>query len=102
VVAQSGRGAHTEDVASLAIISAIGMPLLMGAGAVAAWMQTRKGDARPAVKPEWRDTSLDDWRQERDAAAEAERLQRASDERAGTATGDEARQERETHQRLGG
>lgn len=76
-------------------------PLRSLSNAVAALL--RGPDAEP---PKWRDTSLDDWRQERDARVEAERQARlANPPKAGdapeTATGGDDTQTRR-HQRIGG
>ena len=56
--------------------------------------------------PKWRDTSLDDWREQRDAEVEAERQARLknppkADDAPETATGGDDTQTRR-HQRIGG
>lgn len=82
-------------------IGAILMPVLMVVGFIAAWKMPKREGRRDQGQT-WRDTSLDDWRKERDAALEAERQQRID---AGPAlhdnTGAEA-SEPVRHQRLGG
>jgi len=85
-----------------AALSAIGMPLAMVFGAIAAWRLMKKEDKNEQDQPVWRDTSLDDWRRERDASAEAERAARASDPNALLEGATEERQEARRHQRIGG
>lgn len=84
------------------IVSALGLPLLMGVGGVAAWRMSKKQDSTSTIdKPQWRDTSLDDWRKERDAEAETVRIARANaDTHAGAAAEEKAETVR--HQRIGG
>lgn len=92
---------------SIELISAIAFPLLLLFGTVFAWRASKKqhGVATDDDKPEgWRDTSLDDWRKQRDLAIEAEREARA---RAGpkpanhaSTCGDDG--ETKKHQRIGG
>jgi hypothetical protein len=90
----------------MGLFAAIGLPVLLFVGGIAAWRMSRKeGSFEPPEQPLWRDDSLDDWRKERDEQAEQERLQRLQ---AGTGerlrTGKEEQQEsqRQTHTRLGG
>jgi hypothetical protein len=74
-------------------------------GVVAAWRMSKK-DNDPESKPaEWRDTSLDDWRRERDEQAIAERQTRSTKTKTGAhettgSGGDEGETKR--HQRIGG
>lgn len=77
----------------------------MAIGGIVAWRQTRReNDPVAAASDTWRDTSLDDWREERDAAIELERQERLANpvvnER--TATGKDETAEKKRHQRLGG
>lgn len=82
------------------ILFAIAMPIAMVAGGIAAWRASKKSSAAPEV-PLWKDDSLDDWRKERDAQAEVERLQRPNETH--LSTGSEEQQETKKHrQRLGG
>jgi hypothetical protein len=82
------------------ILFALGMPIAMVVGGIAAWRATKKDNAPPEA-PIWRDDSLDDWRKERDAQAELERTQRPREET--LKTGSEEQQEtKQRHQRLGG
>lgn len=61
----------------LAMISRIGLPLLMAVGGILAWRKTMSGIREEEEhKPQWRDESLDDWRKERDAQIEEERVAR--------------------------
>jgi hypothetical protein len=87
----------------LAALLSIGMPIAMAFGAIAAWRMSKK-DNDPESKPaEWRDTSMDDWRRERDEQAIAERKTRSTKGKTATheATGgDEGETKR--HQRIGG
>ena len=85
----------------ISALLSLGLPLVMAIGAIAAWRMTRKEAKRDEEPALWRDDSLDDWRRERDAAAEAERIARSH--AAANRTG-QAREETETkkHQRIGG
>ncbi|MGK2966513.1 MAG: hypothetical protein ACSLFM_13050 [Tepidiformaceae bacterium] len=87
-----------------ATLIGLGLPLLMAFGAVAAWMMTKDREKRDAEAPaKWRDDSLDDWRQERDAAYLSEREQRAATPKAGLKAGaEEEVEETQKHQRIGG
>ncbi len=85
-----------------AALSAIGMPLAMVFGAIAAWRIMKKEHKAEQEQPLWRDTSLDDWRRERDANAEAERAARASDPKGLLEGSTEEREETRRHQRIGG
>ena len=60
-----------------ALFMRIGLPMIMAIGGILAWRKTMKG-ADDDDKPGWRDTSLDDWRNERESEVEAERLARLS------------------------
>lgn len=88
---------------SLIPLLGLAMPVAMAIGAIAAWRMTRGEARRDEEAPAWRDDSLDDWRRERDAAAEAERAARAALPRDALTTG-QASDEGETrkHQRIGG
>ncbi len=93
-------------MSGFALISAIVLPMILLVGGIAAWRVTRSEQARsdPATfQPAWRDESMDDWRKERDAAAEAERQQRTQGVAGEFSTGraeEQAVEKRE--QRLGG
>ena len=83
------------------------MPLAMAIGGVVAWRQARRGNEPVGAGSRngpWRDSSLDDWRQERDEALDLERQERlanaVSQER--TATGKDETSEKKRHQRMGG
>ncbi len=54
------------------LITTIALPLVMAIGGLLAWRKTMKHVA-DEEKPGWRDTSLDDWRNQRDAEIEAGR-----------------------------
>ncbi len=84
------------------LISVIGFPLLMAVGGFAAWRMNRHVDEREAEKPQWRDTSLDDWRKQRDAETEVERTTRVQQGPALQAGGGEEQPETKRHQRIGG
>ena len=91
---------HTLSV-NLQILAAIGMPLLMAFGGIAAWRLSKNEGANPET-PAWRDDSLDDWRKERDAVAEERRASRPAELRE-MRTGQEEQQETtKKHQRIGG
>ena len=85
----------------LQMLSAIGLPLLMAIGGIAAWRMSRKEDAATIEQPAWRDTSLDDWRKERDAEADVVRAARLQDETHEGAAAEE-KSETQRHQRIGG
>lgn len=84
------------------MISAVGLPVAMAVGAVMAWRMTKRENKAEAEQPLWRDDSLDDWRKERDAEIDAERLQRVqqSSQHGGAAA--EEQSEKKRHQRIGG
>ena len=90
------------------VLSAVGFGLILSIGGVAAWMVSRKSARFDAPETKtWRDDSLDDWRREREAQAEAEREQRTATPatpETHLSTGQEEQQEtqRTTHTRLGG
>ncbi|MCA9843281.1 MAG: hypothetical protein KC482_09330 [Dehalococcoidia bacterium] len=87
------------------VLVALGLPLVLLVGGIAAWRISRKeGSFEAPEKPAWRDDSLDDWRRERDAQLEQERLQRleATNERLRTGQEEEQDTQRTTHTRLGG
>lgn len=80
---------------------AVVFPVLMAVGGIAAWRMSMK-QSDEAEKPGWRDDSLDDWRKERDAHAEAMRANRPA-ETSHLKTGSEEQQEtKKQTQRLGG
>jgi hypothetical protein len=84
-------------------LSVVGLPLLMAIGGIAAWRMSKKENTTIVEKPGWRDDSLDDWRKQRDAEAEQERVARASLEgtlHEGGAV--EEKSETQRHQRIGG
>jgi hypothetical protein len=87
----------------LAALASIGVPIAMAFGAIAAWRLSKRENDPESKPAEWRDTSLDDWRRERDEQAVAERKARSTSAKAGVheATGgDEGEAKR--HQRIGG
>jgi hypothetical protein len=85
----------------IGIVSALGLPLLMGVGGIAAWRMTKKQDQVSTEKPAWRDDSLDQWRKDRDVEVEKERIARVnSDLHEGAAAEEKAETVR--HQRIGG
>jgi|SwirhisoilCB3_FD_contig_51_877837_length_525_multi_2_in_0_out_0_1 hypothetical protein len=84
-------------------LSVVGLPVLMAVGGVAAWRMSKKENSTIVEKPAWKDTSLDDWRKQRDAEAEQERITRVSTE--GTlheGGAQEEKSETQRHQRIGG
>lgn len=91
---------------TIAIALAIALPLLMTAGAIAAIHHGKQRDREQASNA-WHDSSLDDWRAERDAQTAAEREQRlaaitsARSERL-SAGGSEEEEQPVRQQRLGG
>jgi len=99
------EGAHMDPIV---LIGSIGIPAVMAIGGILAWRATRKQNVaaeRETASPAWRDTSLDDWRRERDAQAEEERLRRESGAtRDGLSEGQakEADTQKQTHSRMGG
>ena len=80
------------------------MPIAMVAGAIAAWRISKKENDPESKPTEWRDTSLDDWRRERDEQAIAERKTRSTSKTAAHETTGAGGEEGETkrHQRIGG
>ena len=79
------------------------MPILMVVGTIAAWKMPKREGRRRDSDAEWRDTSLDDWRKERDAAADAEREARQSAAPSGVHPSSERNvDEKKRHQRIGG
>ena len=75
----------------------------MAIGGVAAWRMTKKENATAAEPPAWRDDSLDDWRRERDAAADEHRIVREQETRENhEGAGNEEQVETVRHQRIGG
>lgn len=84
------------------LISAVGLPVAMAVGAIMAWRMTRRENRAETEQPLWRDTSLDDWRKERDAEIEVERLQRLKDAKLHGGAAAEEQSETKRHQRIGG
>ncbi|KAA0237847.1 MAG: hypothetical protein HUU14_03970 [Dehalococcoidia bacterium] len=87
-------------MSGLSALLALGMPFAMVFGAIAAWRISKREQHDESAPPAWRDDSLDEWRRERDATAEAERAARA------TLPGKRGREIEETaeaapHQRIG-
>lgn len=88
---------------SFELIMAIGFPLVMAIGGIAAWRMGRNEDKHEAEKPQWRDTSLDEWRKQRDAEFDVDRVKRAQTTTAAIqAGGAEEKQETQRTQRIGG
>ena len=86
----------------LQMISAIGLPVAMAIGAVMAWRMTKRENKAETEQSLWRDDSLDDWRKERDAEVDAERLQRGQDAQQHGSAAAEEQTEKKRHQRIGG
>ena len=85
---------------SVSLFLAILLPVLGVGGAIAAWRMQKREDVRES-QPKWRDDSLDDWRKQREAQADAERAERTS--RPDLAEGStEEREEAKRQQRIGG
>ncbi len=82
------------------MLSAIGFPLVMAIGGIAAWRLTKKEAKRESEPAQWRDDSLDDWMKERDAKVE-ERRQARLDGKDLTGAGSEE-EVTVRHQRIGG
>jgi len=75
----------------------------MAIGGIAAWRMSKSEDKREAEKPQWKDTSLDEWRKQRDAEVELDRVRRAQTTTAEIqAGGAEEKQETQRTQRIGG
>lgn len=79
----------------------LALPLLLAVGGVAAWQVSKRDRTREDTASKWRDDSLDDWRKERDAAAEERRVQRAEGPEEVTGRAEEQQSEKR-HQRIGG
>lgn len=74
----------------------------MAVGAILAWRMSKKENILDE-KPAWRDDSLDDWRKQRDAEAEAVRGERATGQAADlSGAAAEEKTEKKRHQRIGG
>lgn len=86
----------------LQMISAVGLPVAMAVGAVMAWRMSKKENKAETEQPLWRDDSLDDWRKERDAEVDAERLQRVQEPKQHGGAAAEEQAEKKRHQRIGG
>lgn len=80
---------------------ALAFPLLLAVGGIAAWRMSKRERSLDETGPKWRDDSLDDWRKERDAAAEERRTMRADEPEELTGRGEE-QAETKRHQRIGG
>lgn len=81
---------------------AIGLPIAMVIGAIAAWRATKRDDAAREEKPAWRDDSLDDWRKERARQAAEEREVRAQSGELTTTGRAEEQAAEKKNQRIGG
>lgn len=79
----------------------LAFPLVLAIGGIAAWQMSKRDRTRQDNGAKWRDDSLDDWRKERDAAAEERRSTRAESPEEVTGRGEEQAQEKR-HQRIGG
>lgn len=94
-----------RTLAAVAIFSVF-LTVLMIGGAVFAWRLSKRETLGPSARDEqWRDDSLDAWRQQRDAEAAVEREARASQPTPaapleGGVTGEEGETKRQ--QRIGG
>ena len=88
----------------MGIIGAIALPLLMLVGGYYAWKMAKKESHPHADKAGWRDGSLDDWRKEREAELEQERIQRTAKAEQGVFEGAAANESTDTRrqQRIGG
>jgi hypothetical protein len=87
----------------LSMLAQLGLPILMAVGAVMAWRMTKRENVRDSQPAEWKDDSLDEWRRQRDAAAEIERAERAANPDALHAGGEKAVEgDVGKHQRIGG
>ncbi len=87
------------------MIAVIGMPLAMAIGGIVAWRQSKRGNDPVAVAADtWRDTSLDDWRRERDEQVELEREMRVANPGPSdtAASGKEESVEKKQQHRIGG
>lgn len=84
-----------------AVLVRLAFPLLLAVGGIAAWRINKRERERDESPPAWRDDSLDDWRRERDADAEARRVERANDPTLATGRAEE-QAEQKKHQRVGG
>lgn len=82
-------------------VGAIGLPIAMVLGAIAAWRASKKDDAAAAEKPAWRDDSLDEWRRDRARQADEEREARHLGSELHTGRPEEETAEKK-HQRIGG
>ena len=74
---------------------------MMAVGAIMAWRMSKKENILDE-KPAWRDDSLDDWRKQRDAEAEAVRDERVSQAADLSGAAAEEKTEKKRHQRIGG
>jgi hypothetical protein len=83
------------------VLVTMAFPVLLTVGGIAAWRVSKRDRDRSEAPAAWRDDSLDDWRRERDANAEAHRTERATNPEETTGRGDE-QAETKKHQRIGG
>lgn len=89
-------------MATFQVLSAILIPFLLGIGGTAAFLASRRREEQDRERAAaWRDTSLDDWRRERERIAEEERALRAATGETRTGSTEE-RDEKKQHQRIGG
>ena len=93
---------QTLSMGFFGMISAVGLPVAMAIGAIMAWRMSKRENKAETEQPLWRDDSLDDWRKERDAEIEVERLQRIQQPKQPTGAAAEEQSEKKRHQRIGG
>jgi hypothetical protein len=93
---------HTRTVNVFQLFGAVGLPVAMVIGAIAAWRASRKENAPEEKSATWRDDSLDDWRKERARQADEERTARAATESHVTTGRAEEQAAEKKHQRIGG
>lgn len=86
------------------LLGSVGLPIAMGVGGFFAWRATRSQQVREVQPKTWRDDSLDEWRNERDTRADAERQGRATETADGLQHEARAESERveQRHTRMGG
>lgn len=89
-------------MATFQVLSAILIPFLLGIGGTVAFLATRRREEQDREHAAaWRDTSLDDWRRERERIAAEERALRAATSETQSGSTQE-RDEKKQHQRIGG
>lgn len=88
----------------LLLFGSVGIPIILAVGGLLAWRASRAQQEREARPSTWRDDSLDEWRRERDAEIEAERVRRVEQARhdGPTTESREGQEGQKTHTRLGG